>query len=44
VGTVYSAAAVTVFTLQCLVSAQKITLDGQHDKAHDDPNSEQDQG
>jgi hypothetical protein len=43
VGTVSSAAAVTMFTLHCLASVQKTALDEQHDKAHDDANSEQDQ-
>ena len=43
-GTVSSAAAVTVFTLNCFASVQKVTLDDQNDKAHDDSNSEQDQG
>jgi hypothetical protein len=44
VGTFSSAAAVTMFTLHCLASVRKITLDGQHDKAQDDSNSQQEQG
>jgi hypothetical protein len=44
VGTVSSAAALTGFTLHCLASVQKVTLDDQNDQARDDSNSEQDQG